>query len=505
MSGFVHAGAAAHRLEVPAGLQMVGFVRQWKRASGMGTLPLEVTALAIDGDDERVVIVGADTVGIQAPEVDVLRNAVAQGTGARPEGVLLNWNHTHLAPPGGLSVARDIAQVGDEDLTAHASFVAYLHESIVEVARAACAALEVARPLWACGRCEVAVNRRERTADGRVILGWHPDGLVDTSVPVLQLRRRDESAIATVVGFGCHTVSAGPEVEVYSADFPGALRSAVRSATGGECIFLQGAGGNVLPRFAFTDSEDEAHRLGRRLATATLHALDGRGAWPTRIVRSDGGSVTPFSLYREEPLPPGPVKVCVLEETVAFPLQEPPGLEEITAMHDQYAAELQAALDDGADPGRLRTLRYHASWAERTKALVAAGTVPSSVSGPITTVRIGDGCIATGPGEIFTEISLAAKERIPADVTLYAGYTNGLVTYFPTAAEFPYGGYEPAYGNRSFGLPTQVTPECERILVETATRLGCALFPERTPPRHEGWLATGALPESSSAPVPERP
>ncbi len=43
-------------------------------------------------------------------------------------------------------------------------------------------------------------------------------------------------------------------------------------------------------------------------------------------------------------------------------------------------------------------------------------------------------------------------------MTLYAGYTNGIVTYFPTAAEFPLGGYEPDYGNRSFGQVAQVTP-----------------------------------------------
>ena len=68
------------------------------------------------------------------------------------------------------------------------------------------------------------------------------------------------------------------------------------------------------------------------------------------------------------------------------------------------------------------------------------------------------------------------RERSPGEPTLYTGYTNGVVTYFPTATEFQQGGYEPEYGNRSFGQVAQVTPESERILTETAVRLVGSLF-----------------------------
>ena len=43
----------------------------------------------------------------------------------------------------------------------------------------------------------------------------------------------------------------------------GALRAAIREWTGGECVFFQGAAGNVLPLVCFTDSEDEAARMVR--------------------------------------------------------------------------------------------------------------------------------------------------------------------------------------------------------------------------------------------------
>src|SRR5207245_7396354 len=110
-----------------------------------------------------------------------------------------------------------------------------------------------------------------------------------------------------------------------------------------------------------------------------------------------------------------------------------------------------------------------------------AGTGSAVVPGSIHAVRIGDGVIVTAPGETFTEIGLAVKERSPGRPTLYAGYTNGAVGYFPTASAYAEGGYEPVYSNRSYGRPATVAPECERLLVETGVRLAETLFAERTP------------------------
>jgi hypothetical protein len=127
------------------------------------------------------------------------------------------------------------------------------------------------------------------------------------------------------------------------------------------------------------------------------------------------------------------------------------------------------------------------------------------VRGAISALRVGDAAVVTGPGEIFTEIGLAVKERSPAEVTFYAGYSNGCISYMATASEYPLGGYEPTYGHKTYGLPAQVAPETERILVETGVRLVRSLFPERDAPAVDGWLATGALPEPPPAPSLVRP
>jgi hypothetical protein len=360
---------------------------------------------------------------------------------------------------------------------------------------------------WGLGRADLAVNRRQRDPDGRVTkIGWNAEGLVDLSVPVLQSVRVGGSAIATIVGYGAHTVTTGVEYIGYSPDYPGPLRDAVRRLGGGECVFLQGAAGNVMPRVAFEDACEEPARMGERLALEALHAVADRRAWREQLVETSFGSGTTVVLFRWKRGDDEPPVLSAVEEDVEFPLLPLPSVEEIRAEREHAQREVAEAEARGATERELRILRYHGlSWARRAEAEIAGGRPRTSARGPVGAVRIGDAAIVTGPGEIFTEIGLAVKERSPAEVTFYAGYTNGCVSYMPTAREYPLGGYEPAYGHKTYGLPSQVAPETERILVETGVRLARSLFPDRPAPALEGWEATGALPQAPQAPAPERP
>src|SRR5690606_32331359 len=104
---------------------------------------------------------------------------------------------------------------------------------------------------------------------------------------------------------------------------------AVRDWTGGECVYLQGAAGNVLPRVGFATDFAPAAAMGRRVALAALAALDGRDAWAHRFARVADGSVTPISRYVREPLPTPAPALEAVELDVELPLQPLPAHEEI--------------------------------------------------------------------------------------------------------------------------------------------------------------------------------
>jgi hypothetical protein len=500
------AGAAATNVDPPLGLPLVGVVRRSQPAHArLG--PLEVTAAAFARGEMRVVLCGVDTLAIQSPEVDAIRDRVAAAIGAQRAGVLLNWNHTHHAPPGGASVYGSFGERDQEPNEATLAYVERLHDAIVATCVEAFGRLEEASVRWGLGRLEAAVNRRQRDADGMVrTIGWNPEGLVDLSVPVLQSVRTDGSAIATVVGYGAHTVTTGVDYVGYSPDYPGWLRESLRALTGGECVYLQGAAGNVMPLHAFDDDLAEPSRLGSRLALEAAHAIADRPGWPARLVETGFTSGTPLALFRVERIDGEPPALAAVEETVDFPLLPLPSLAEIEAARERSERELAEATARGADESELRILRFHGlNWARRAVRELATDEPRTSVAGAISAIRIGDAAIVTGPGEVFTEIGLAVKERSPADVTFYAGYSNGCISYLPTASEYPLGGYEPSYGNKTYGLPVQVAPDADRLLVETGVRLVRSLFPEREAPAVEGWLATGAEPQAPAAPPLERP
>jgi hypothetical protein len=280
----------------------------------------------------------------------------------------------------------------------------------------------------------------------------------------------------------------------------------VRSLAGGECVFLQGAAGNVMPLVGFDDDLRSPVDMGRRLGLEALHAVADRPGWPVELVHAGFGSATPLELYRFGRREADPPALAAVEAEVDFPLLPPPSLEDARAQLARAEREVAEAEERGAEEGELRVLRFHGlNWARRTVAELAGGNPRRSVRGAIGAIRIGDAAIVSGPGEIFTEIGLAVKERSPADVTFYAGYSNGCVSYMPTASEYPLGGYEPSYGNKTYGLATQVAPETDRLLIETGVRLVRSLFPERDAPHVDGWLATGALPNPPPSPRLERP
>jgi hypothetical protein len=315
-------------------------------------------------------------------------------------------------------------------------------------------------------------------------------------VTSLQFRRADESVVATAVNYGCHPVTTGYDMYVYSADFPGPTRDVVRRMTGGEAVFLQGAGGNVLPKVAFTEDEGEAEAMGTRLGIEALHSLAGRFAFPRRMVYRPVRSIMQISSYRRAAADAGPVELAAVVRHVRFPLQPPPTVDDVRAVSAEWEAKLAEAVAAGSGHGGAARIAYwHLGWARKTERWLLEGNVPEFREGRIHAIRIGDGVVVSGPGEVFSEIGMAVKERSPGAPTMYAGFTNGLIAYFATAAEYAFGGYEADYSCRGHGNPSHVAPECERILVETGVRAAESLFPDAEPwDAERGWTATGHVP-----------
>lgn len=466
----VLAGASTYRIDPPLPCDPQGFVRRAAAVREHGA-PLSVRACVIRTDDVDVAIVVGDVTGLDLEYAERIRSVIEDTTGINGEHVLLNSTHSHAS----LWARSDQKLHGEFDDYTDAER-AYFARLPYDYATAVVLALERLVPARVSGAvgCApgLAVNRRERTTDGRTILGWNQDGAIDEEVPTIRIDAHDGSPIATIVGFGCHPVVLGGEVALTGPDFIGELRDRVEAARGGTCLYLQGAAGNVLPLQAFCDQLGPERAMGARLALEAVHAIADHDPRVMEIERIEYGSVTPIHLYRHRPAVVQPAQpVAVRHTRLELPLLEPQSIaemeRELIAKRDEFD-ELERS---GAGRPEMNPIGYHIRWLETMLAKRRRAPLPDRVPTEVWAVRFGDTAIVGTPGELFTELGAEVRRRSPFPTTIFAGYCHGVIGYVATAEEYPFGGYEPAVSHRGYGHPAPFAPNAGRILVEAAVDL----------------------------------
>jgi len=168
---------------------------------------------------------------------------------------------------------------------------------------------------------DFSVNRREKLADGRVVLGLNDSGPADHAVGVVRVDSQEGRPLAALVNYTCHPIFIGSASRLISPDYPGPMRRVVERETGAICLFLQGATGNVNPRSPMHPDTTEAERAGAMLgleAAKVFLDLDTR----TTIERDDWiTSVATFHLVRKEAVDSGkPDCVSAGEVALSLPL-----------------------------------------------------------------------------------------------------------------------------------------------------------------------------------------
>lgn len=482
------AGAAAADITPPFPVDLLGYVRR-PLAARSAYAPLMATACVLrdEADGTTVVIIAADVVGLTTPMADRIRTRVGELVGCDPAAVLLNSSHTHAAPWPGASIKMG----GEFDVWTETELRYWdsIPDRYASVALEAAAQLAPARISGGVGEARgLAVNRRERTPDGRTILGWNREGVRDDSVVAIRIDGLDgvpavPDPIATLVSFACHPVVIGPDYPGAGPDFVGPLRDALSAfglRPGAVTVFLQGAAGDALPLEAFRDddaAEIIAQGVGERVALEAHHAIADADPWAIEIERSDWGSVTPISLYRRRLAAEQPRQLLrTTRRIVSLPLLELPPVADLERELAERRADLAARAKRGETRVTMNPVRYHIDWLETMLRQEAEGGRATAIDGEVWAARLGDCAVVGAPGEIFGAIGTAVRRRSPAPVTIFAGYSQGSLGYVATPDEYPHGGYEPAVSHRGYGQPAPFSPEVAGIIERTAVELLRELF-----------------------------
>jgi neutral ceramidase len=418
------AGAARRVISPPKGIYLIGYGDRVKGNQGVHD-PLTATALVLDDGERRVAIVACDLLCLNEFVVDRIRERCG-----RQMDVLVCCSHTHSGP---------IGYAGAESPRANREYIAFLVEQVAAAVGEAQEQLRPARLAWSAGEAGIAINRRERKADGSMVIGENPDGVVDRTVQVLSLLGMEGERIATLVNFACHGTVWGPDNLLVSADWIGVMRGKVEEELGGLGLFLQGATGNLNPRMGWGEENcwEMAVKQGEDVAREVVRACK------EGVVDLAPGALR---LERKEVWLPFEAKVTS---------NEPPKLYRRRLLAMAHLPGWMGFLTDS-----LLDRRY--PWRSRLEAREGYWGTPMRA----TLLRAGDFSLVSFGAEVFTEIGLEVKRTAPGGRTMVVAYTDGCVGYLPTRQARAEGGYEVDTAPFAYRYPGEFSERCEGIAVE---------------------------------------
>lgn len=390
-------------------VRLAGYASRRKAASGILD-PIEISALLLECGQSRCLILSFDLMIVGSELADMI-HAKLVGRGFEPGEIVVLASHTHSAP----ATDRACAALGVPD--------PQLVEALAEAADNLVRRIQDQRPSEIDlsvfqGRLRHSINRRRywpfptlgRAYGFRLtsfVMAPNPAGPVDERATVILLRHtRGGEVLGVLWHYACHPTAVVPD-SVISADYPGAVRHALRERFGDvPCIFMQGFCGDIRPNLESSlklGFRERIQRFVRTLVSGPAFAACTAGDW-TRWSQSMAARIREIVQGTPEALP-------------------------IASLQCGSARLALDAFFAGSRPDKELSVQIIRIGAQlEIIALSAEVTVPWQ--------RILDSAVAPPEGGI----------------RLHAGYAGALFGYLPTAAQVAEGGYEVDGFQPLFGL-----------------------------------------------------
>lgn len=384
----------------PIGTYLAGYAARTHGSEGIHD-HLYTRALYLGSDDQHIVLVSSDVLGIDRNLREDIVKIVKGRVDIPEENIVLSATHTHSGP-----VLRGYFSEASEE---------YLKILSRKVAGVIIAAYKNRKKLLRVSYSEgyareTIVNRRDPYK-----------GPVDPRIHVIEFKSEDGSIIA-FLNFTCHAVVLGSNNYLISADYPGAFMKWYEKATGHTSTFFNGACANINPYTPGTDLEkvydrnvgtfDDVEWMGSILAFEA--AKHSRLAEYKRVETLKFKSCT--EKLRRIDIPP----LDILEERFQEAKRK---LEENDTLENRwnyYMARNSYLLAKRLARRKFITVRLSA-------------------------FSINDIVTLFLPSEVFVEHQLYIKEKSPFSKTLVIAYSDDYFGYIPTKKAYDEGGYETRY------------------------------------------------------------
>lgn len=337
--------------------------------------PLLAKAVVIEAGSERLAIVGMDIGrGPTKTMMEQIRAAVAEQAGVGH--VMIAGSHTHHGPVIELT---DREGFGKGKFDAAVAYSERLPELLIEAIVEAQSNAVPAR--IGVAKKDLELNRNRHTK--------RTPKPTDPMLAVIRFDDLSGKPIAVIANFAAHPVTMDTMVLKFSPDYPGALQQRVEESLVTNCVFMQGASGDMSPNRGGLNGQQYGEALGDHVVELARAIETKAPTKPSLQAKVDHFHFTSRVDFKN-------LILVALFEKAFFP-----------ELVKNYAEEFV----NGIEP-------------------------------EMTTVLLnGDLALVSGSGEFFCNHANRLKQRSYVDDTLFFGYCNGHHMYFPTIEAASEGGY----------------------------------------------------------------
>jgi len=213
--------------------------------------------LVLNDGEKTIVFVALDLIGYYIDQVDWVRTQVENQFGVEGDNVIIASTHTHSGP--------DTLGLWNYPPGVNWPYMYYIRERIVETIGNALQNMQKARIKFASTTAPgLMKNSRDQLPKYAVT---YPD------VELMKVENTAGGTIATMINFAGHPEVMWGDNLLMTSDYVGYLREYVEEALGGVAVFFNGACGGMVTPDVDEHTFEEAERIGKTLADATVKAL----------------------------------------------------------------------------------------------------------------------------------------------------------------------------------------------------------------------------------------
>jgi len=436
------------------------------RATGVHR-PLEATLVWLEplstSLGQTKIILSLDHCILDPQELHKIRQSIQSATDVGYDNILVTLTHTHGS--GWMSRTRS-------DLPGGELIGPYLDNLAVDMGKLACktqSCVVSASIVYETSRCNLAAHRDFYDVEReRFVCGFNPSGHADDTLLLARIANAAGETLGTIVNYACHPTTLAWENTLISPDWVGAMRETIERDTGGLCLFLQGASGDLGPREGFVGDPSVADRNGRQVGYAALSALATMPVAGTSYAYAGPViSGTAIGAWRHEPHSPEQQSSAERWQWESFAVDLPyrhdlPTIEQTTSERE-YWLQQEAQARQENDERRIRDCRAQVE--QRTRQLNRLSHLVSGRSYPLHVHLglVGDAIWVFVPGELYQIFQTTLRERFATHPIFVTTLTNDWQPgYIPPASSYGYEIYQEVIA--------ATAPGCLELLIEAISR-----------------------------------